>query len=149
MIFYTCYYLDSPISAKHGADEVILIGLIGIFWLMLMYDEAIQKFSQEDYFSSLYNKMDVIQFTLSAFIMSSHMGYGPFEDINVVRIVSAFVVILLWIKICEVLRVIRIFSFYIKLIIETIREMAFFVFVMLTILVIFTTATYVAEMSAA
>ena len=91
--------------------------------------------------------MDVLQFTCSALIITSHLGFGPFHDLQFMRLLATYVVILLWIKIAEVARVLRIFSFYVKLIIETVKDMKAFLLVLAAIIIVFTTATYVNDMS--
>ena len=121
--------------------------MLSILWVYLIYYEFIQRFTQDDYLDSLYNKIDIFQFTMSFIIVYSHVYGSPINDQDTLRIISGYMVILLWIKILEILRVYRIFSFYVKLIIETIKDMSAFIIVFLAILFTFTTATYVNDMT--
>ena len=121
--------------------------MLSILWVYLIYYEFIQRFTQDDYLDSLYNKIDIFQFTMSFIIVYSHVYGSPISDQDTLRIISGYMVILLWIKILEILRVYRIFSFYVKLIIETIKDMSAFIIVFLAILFTFTTATYVNDMT--
>ena len=80
LIVYMCYYLEGPPGGELGTLQLYLVILLALLWVYLIYNESIQRFTQDEYLKSIYNKIDIFQFTMSFIIIYSHVFGSPISD---------------------------------------------------------------------
>ena len=154
LLFYFVFYLERPIGSYFDLETYedkwysSLATILFIYLFLLFIRDIEQRFDNIEAKVDIFNTFDTFQFALSFAILLEHTtGFLPIT-INNLRIIAAFDSLLLCFKVGEMLRILsRTFSFYLRLIFETLYDVAFFFVIFFAFLMTFATATFIQDMS--
>ena len=120
----------------------ILYGLfnLGICGYMIYIEVMQMKRDRSDYFKQVWNYFDLFQFTGNIFLIVVTMFEVDFYTMDFIRALASMVSIVIWIKMFDWFRIFDTTSFYIKLIMMTIKDILPFFFIFPVFLMTFGTA---------
>ena len=136
--YYFCFLLTPELrEAQLVRENTVYFIVIALLLIMMAY-QAFQEFSQlsnnaKAYFKNYYNLCDMIQLPSTlCIVLSSQFGW---IDIHTLRLLAAYVTLVLWVKVLDSLRSNENTAFYARLIIQTFNDMWGFLFILVCFIV--------------
>ena len=107
-----------------------------------MANEIIQMSTHtKRYFSNPYNYLDMVQLPLTlSIILSLQFGWIELDNL---RLMATYDTLFLWIKIVECLKATEVTAIYARLIIQTFRDMSFFLMIIFGTIMVSSVTLYI------
>lgn len=113
------------------------------FWALFLLFELIQVTKNPiEYFFDFWNYFDMVSICFNGFIISNHVFMYLKIDGETTFGLAAIATLIMWWKLLYWFRLFDTTSFYIRLITETMKDISFFVIILMTFLLCFANCIY-------
>ena len=102
----------------------------------------------KEYFKTTWNKLDLIQLVMTAYITISNLPEEGSPHKSLDRILAVFALFLLWVKLFEWLRLFESTAFYVSLLDETLNDIVVFVILFVIGLAMFGSSMFMLQNNA-
>ena len=149
--FAIMWFFVQSLKEGHNAFVTLILGLIclvGLFYqISIEYRQNAGAGSALEYFMSAVNLLDVFQVTTSCWIIVMGILHVEFPSYETQRVIAAMATFCLWIKVLDWCKLFGPTSFFVRLILETISDIKYFMIIFVVALMMFGMPMYILQLN--
>lgn len=125
-----------------------LVSLVGlVYQVSIEYRQNLGADSPLEYFTSIVNIIDMFQVTTSFWIIIMGILGIEFPSYEAQRVIAALATLCLWIKVLDWCKLFGPTSFFVRLIVETIIDIKYFMIIFIVALMMFGMPLYILQLN--